>query len=882
MQYDPFEFDHTIVITQTERVARQLREEHAMLCSLEGPAWHQTLSVLDVWTWLETCWDDLLPEQQLINRTQKLAIVKKIIDRSDRISHNMISSMQVARQVTQAISLTHLYHIPISGDEYLLNPEYSSFSQWAYEVNHHCKSRKLIVRESLPTEILKAQGFIEELMASGKCIVIIGNDYAPCCETLFQHLEQKGVKIHRRKLLEAQPEFINLLRPTNTGEEYAVAAKLVDAILSEHLNEPDYAPRIAICLKDKLRDGMEMHRALMDHASDPSDLNGVQPWDLSGVNTLFNNPFIGLAYDIISLDLSGNSLEHISRILLDRRVDITGNEYYMQAEVDLRMRQRLSRTVSIGSVIRQIQAVAGGNESHLESLFASILAYIQGSGSAKPSTWAEHFEAVLSMSKVMDSKAMSSADVQAKSAWHRALAVFATLDRQIGSVDRIRACAWLREVLVTTRFQPKLPYVAPVTVMDWSDVGGEHFDHMIVLGASESNLPGESQINPFLPRELQQVHLVPESTIDLCIEASEQWLSLVKASTFNTLYISCPEADQFGIPQSISPLIKGANQFEVSSRGVLDNRISILNNYPVDDQDIVPPVSLAEKESITGGTAIIRDFMASPHLAMLRHRLKLRPFPKVIEGVSAMDQGIALHGALEHFWMQVKDSASLHALSSVDVKTVIRDSVDSVFNTAVELSPDRIGQKVAVLERERNYSLVEEWIDAEMNRTDAFSVLSVEDVVVSDVYGLPMTMRIDRVDLVHSDQGNKVLIIDYKTGSGINAGKLNAASLEEPQLPIYAIFGTEVHSAVNEINGVCLAKVTPGAHTFHIRSDWCNSVVPKRVQSTDVSSSESWASQKLAWASAIEIAATGFLGGEAGHDYATTITSNLSDLKTLL
>ena len=67
---------------------------------------------------------------------------------------------------------------------------------------------------------------------------------------------------------------------------------------------------------------------------------------------------------------------------------------------------------------------------------------------------------------------------------------------------------------------------------------------------------------------------------------------------------------------------------------------------------------------------------------------------------------------------------------------------------------------------------------------DPFEVFATEDEKTVQLAGLPLILRVDRID---QTTDGKTILIDYKTGAVTNLKKWFGERLEEPQLPLYSM-----------------------------------------------------------------------------------------------
>jgi hypothetical protein len=86
------------------------------------------------------------------------------------------------------------------------------------------------------------------------------------------------------------------------------------------------------------------------------------------------------------------------------------------------------------------------------------------------------------------------------------------------------------------------------------------------------------------------------------------------------------------------------------------------------------------------------------------------------------------------------------------------------------------------IEKIRILRLIRQFIEIDKLR-GAFTVLSTEEKIKTNIAGLEFTTRLDRLD--EMSNGDKI-IFDYKTGKSI-VSHWCGQTIKEPQLPIYAI-----------------------------------------------------------------------------------------------
>src|SRR5690606_6924141 len=135
---------------------------------------------------------------------------------------------------------------------------------------------------------------------------------------------------------------------------------------------------------------------------------------------------------------------------------------------------------------------------------------------------------------------LDSANFQTLKAWDEALTLFRTLDAQLGEVPYARAFMWLRELIDTRQFQPRISHIAPVSILGYEDAIGLHFDAVWILGAANSVLPARMEPSPFIPTDLQVSARILEASSEGSLEHGKAVVgSLLSVSERVTVSCAC-------------------------------------------------------------------------------------------------------------------------------------------------------------------------------------------------------------------------------------------------------------------------------------------------------------------------------------------------------
>ncbi|MBA1306708.1 PD-(D/E)XK nuclease family protein [Stutzerimonas stutzeri] len=867
--------DGTLVLTSTERVARHLKQQAALMQAVGGQkAWFSKGKIQTITSWIEQSWLELMPDEQLLFPIQELATVKAVIDQSGLLPANMISSTSAARRVNQAYALVNKYQIAMDRQRFAFRTEFEAFYQWKEQIDAVCASRGFVFRAHLPGLLLAAitSG---QVRVPDKIIVVGMTALNPAEAAVFNAVEALGTKLTIVSP-QGQQSAPALIRTHNSAAEYGEVSHWVREQLKPYVDTPLAAPQIAILVPDTRTFQAPLLEALSLHASPGSLLpagglgDARAPWDVSSGATLGARPIVRAAMDILSLTPFDADPEAFSRVLRSRWISGVASESASRAMVDIWMRDNLGLSMSGNDFLRAIAAYKGDAVPEFRKRFAAHLeALVSGAVSRHPSEWADHFANALTGMGWPGEHELDSANFQTMKAWDEALALFRTLDAQLGAVPYARAFMWLREIVDTRQFQPRISHIAPVSILGYEDAIGLHFDAVWILGAANSVLPARMEPSPFIPADLQ----VSAGILEASSEGSLEHAKAVVASLLSIsdqVTVSCACHNEKGAPMGASELFGAWPEMAdrlVSKGDFLDQQFGRLDRAAF-AVETVPPVSADELTRLRGGVRIFKDYAEGPFLSFVRNRLGATEFPKPVVGFDPRIQGTMIHLVLELFWKQVRTSEALKSMSPSELFEMVGDKVREASNFLLNKLTWRYGTRLIGLEQLRLSSLVLEWLELEKARELEFEVLGFEeqhDITIGDVM---LTVKLDRRDRVFLDAAKtqfRDIVFDYKSGNTMRMNSLNAATLTEPQLPIYATQIDYQEKGIERIDGIALAQVNAKSLGFHTRSNFTSELVkkPRASRVNAVDDEEKWAGQCDAWNDMLLEMSAGFMDGVA-------------------
>ncbi len=401
-------------------------------------------------------------------------------------------------------------------------------------------------------------------------------------------------------------------------------------------------------------------------------------------------------------------------------------------------------------------------------------------------------------------RAADSATFQAQRAWEGALDQIASLDFSGGAVPYRAFLDVLQRLASQTIFAPE-SLGAPVQVMGALESSGQAFDALWFMGADDVAWPAAGQPNPLLPLWLQKQSRMPhaDAAADwrLCADVTARLLTSAQT-------IVCSHArGRDGAEVRPSPLLRHLplHQAEPAVPVAVAGSATVLEFF--DDDAIIPwPV-----EQIAGGKEVLAQQAACPFRAFASKRLGAHELGDASHGLSSQQRGVVLHEVLQRVWS--KDAEEIPHLRSRDC--LFNAEADGRLGRLVESHTAQALEKFrkrarepwekAYLEaeRERIVNLALEWLRFEQNRVP-FAIADCETSLKTSVGELQLSLRVDRIDAV---AGGHVLL-DYKT-SKVSTGGWEGERPEDPQLPLYAVFG-----GIDKVVGALFAQVRAGEPGF--------------------------------------------------------------------
>jgi RecB family exonuclease len=390
------------------------------------------------------------------------------------------------------------------------------------------------------------------------------------------------------------------------------------------------------------------------------------------------------------------------------------------------------------------------------------------------------FVDLLRSSEWLGDTSLSSISYQMVQGIFNRIEALARASRSMGVVSAEEALEILMHALEVP-FQAEDDPRAQLFILGMFEAAPLRFDVLWLCGVSNESFPTKPDPNPFIPYDLQRSLNLPRSSADR-EEALARRLIHRMGVNCPRFIVSYPRFND-GVRQEVSQLFA-----EIARETVIlpSKPLEVIKGYEPELLEFYQdtrafPVGSEELKVLRGGASILANQAACPFKAFARARLKIEPKEPEDPYLSAKERGILIHEVLLKFWHKVRTSVALKTMDPA----LLDSTLETIFDEAWKVlfpSSKLFSSAQHALEREYVVKVVSDWLVFEKNRQD-FQVNLLEKEVSTSLAGLPLKLRIDRVDLILKE--NIRLLLDYKTGRS-RLEEWMGDRIESPQLPLYA------------------------------------------------------------------------------------------------
>lgn len=474
-----------------------------------------------------------------------------------------------------------------------------------------------------------------------------------------------------------------------------------------------------------------------------------------------------------------------------------------------------------------------------------------------PLAWAALAPRLLELAGWPGGRPLTSAEFQAHRRWQQTVDDCASLGFDGRSIEWKEFLALFDRAVSETLFAPESED-APILIAGPAESAGLIADAIWFLGATEQAWPASGATHPFIPISVQRAAGMPHASPRLDWELAGAVTRRLLSSATEVHFSFARQSE--GVEARPSRVIE---QLACTPRSLPPELAA---------PSVVPPLATPFRDSTRvpfppgaapGGASTLTAQSQCAFKSFSTARLDAESWDPAEAGLTASERGQLLHEVLHSIWAGpprgIRSHAELVALP--DLRAFVAGHARRAIQTAMPLRAyDSMPPRYLALEEARLLNLVTEWLDFERTRVP-FRVLDTEQKTSVSVAGLPLRLRLDRIDRLID---NSLLVIDYKSGNPTP----NSWDLPRPddvQLPLYSTFALTGDG--NEIGGLVFAKVRAGEAEFAGKVRDAKATLRANLKGNTNLVRKPLSSEQLsAWKQNIEDLALAFLAGRSVAD----------------
>lgn len=776
-----------VVLTGNRRLARLLRERYDARQLAAGRRVWPTAQVLPLDSWLSATWHEAAMASgggaTPLSDLQATQAWVGVIEASElgAALPSVARLAETARRTWLALRQHHGTLDDVVGNA--LTPDQAEFLQWARSVEAQF-ARERWLDEGL---LADAVAGCDPRALAGPRIVIAGFPrLRPDQLRLVEALRGAGRRVDVAPLAQARSRACVFA----AGDGEVEVAAMLDWARDRLMARPD--ARLALVVPDLAGARAAIERRLASALQPSLELPGsaadARAFDLAGGAPLLAAGVVADALDALSCMRPVIGFDTASRLLRSPYLAASDEERGARLRLDLELRERDG--IAEWPAVQLAARARAAGATVLATAIDQAQSSLRGLRGTRPAgDWAPILGGVLSGFGWPGPGALASDEFQAARAFRDALGALASL--QVVK-RRLDLPAVLRELnrLCLAPFKPERGF-APVVVLDRLEAPGLEFDGLWVAGLNSLAWPRSGSPLPLLPVALQRKLGIPGATPESARTEAEATTAAWLAGADEVVF-SWPQVVDDARSEA-SPLVPVAERFEPASAMpgaalALSRRRSELTASPAHSRLALQPARAR------GGARLFELQSKCPFRAFAELRLGAREFVEPRPGVGALARGSILHRALQLFWDATLNSAALQALTPEQREARVRQCVAQAVEEEVD---GRIGPRGLALEASWQQAAVAAVLDLDASR-QAFEVIAREEELTAEFAGIPLRLRLDRVDEVDG----RVLVIDYKTGSVKTSGWAGPR-MDAPQLPLYSLLRG------GSVAGIAFARANP-------------------------------------------------------------------------
>ncbi|MBV9082961.1 MAG: PD-(D/E)XK nuclease family protein, partial [Acidobacteriaceae bacterium] len=744
-------------------------------------------AIYTIEAWLASCWQEArygsAGVPALLSPLQEILLWQKIIEEQTPSLFDVTGTARLARRTA---TLVREWQIPVDAYLWSENHDGEQFQRWYQRFRTICRQEGWIARSDLWE--LVGQWMSEGLYEPGPVIFLGIDEPSPAHEAIRRRLRPSAVfgttdsaqgrlQVALKSCTDFKGEIELAARWARTRFEQGPSA-------STGIFVPDLAGQrelVERTFRQVFYPGSALRPVLGTQG--PSDAESV--FHINAAAPLQEHPLVSSA--LLLLELARPRIDHADATAILRCPFIKGaeGERSARALADLRLRELRELDVSLRDIER-----ASRDCQILNALWLGVRKVLDRRKRRQElSAWSEFIGDLLEVTGWPGDAELAAEEQEAVDGWKNALSALASLGVISPAASYDEALSHLRRLLSGGGTE-RGDWFSPIQILDATDARGLVFDAAFVTGLSDESWPPATTLPPLIPIKLQREYKMPAASAQSLKSERERMTRAVLASG-SIVYGS--------YSGRVSPYVERLAERGYSDVDVWGGKLPIESFAPArteEVQDTYAPAFDVSKKT-RGGTTIIKLQSLCPFRAFAEIRLRAQSPDDACFGFDARDRGGFMHRALQYVWEEVKTQQKLIALPDGEVRDIVHNAV---LRAVTDNQESRFYKQMTHVERERLEDLVFDWlVTIERHRLKPFTVERIEDDFYYDLAGLPVRLRVDRIDRLKNGQ---LVLIDYKSGKQ-SRGKLECPRPSEPQLLVYAA------AKGSEVDGVLFGELRP-------------------------------------------------------------------------
>jgi ATP-dependent helicase/nuclease subunit B len=803
------------IVAASPRAARSLHLSYAAEQHKLGREIWPTPSIFDWDTWLRDLWREYTffhPEAPLLlTSLQERAIWKRMQGDDAAL---VVSPDSMAALAQEAWNLTSSYEAHRSRNAAWEQTDAEHFRRWAAAFDDECRLRNWISAANLEMRLTSA---LNTLPLPTE-VVLAGFDRVTPAQRQFLNASIKyGIHVSEfaPEGAHARPQWIAAI---DRRSELIACAQWARQLLQK-----DSQARLGVIVPDVARVREEMERIfrhiLMPESEDILADSAIMPFEFSLGQPVAVIPVIRAALLLLRWTAGPLREEEVTWLMLSGFV-ADDAEFLPLARVDAELRNSGSPSpeLSLEGYLRSVAPEKWPSLLHVHKRLGDLLQAAAANEVKQrermPGAWTDLSQTLLRIASWPGPGSADSVRFQAQKRWERLLSEIALLDMD-GARMRCDDFLNLLELhAMETIFAPE-SRDAPIQIMGPLESSGQQFDAVWFLGTDDNHWPMRSRPHPLLPPGIQRQYDMPHATPESDWQIAQTVTQRLLGSTQHIVF-SYSQRDNDGDLRP-SPVIAAlfADAMHPETATELWPTEKELFVETLEEIADTPNMLPWPREQTAGGSEVLRSQAACPFQAFAINRLRAESLNTREWGLSAAERGNLLHEIMRRLWsgpapQSLRSNDDLiAAIAENRLGEILDGHIAAVFaKLSRDSADDSWMQAYLASEQQRLRTRLEEWLQVEAHRRP-FTVEACEqglrNVHVGD---LRLNLRADRIDLL--PDGSR-LLIDYKTGE-VSAAAWKGERLEEPQLPLYAVYGNVEH-----VSGLLFAQIRAGKTHFQGR-----------------------------------------------------------------